>query len=56
MALILASLRAKPNDIIISEHPGERFHPYCQSKLIEALFTKKKTMFSGLLKLIAILY
>jgi predicted ATPase len=42
MALILASLRAKPNDIIISEHPGERFHPYCQSKLIEALFTKKK--------------
>ncbi|MDE5108751.1 MAG: AAA family ATPase, partial [Trichodesmium sp. St17_bin3_1_1] len=26
MGLILASLRAKPNDIIISEHPGEKFH------------------------------
>lgn len=42
MGLILGYLRAKPNDIIISEHPGERFHPYCQSKLIEALFTEKK--------------
>jgi Uncharacterized conserved protein len=42
MGLILASLRAKPNDIIISEHPGRNFHPHCQSKLIEALFTKEK--------------
>ncbi|MDE5108027.1 MAG: hypothetical protein O4808_13510, partial [Trichodesmium sp. St17_bin3_1_1] len=42
MALVLAYLRAKPNDIVISEHPGYKFHPYCQSKLIEVLFTEKK--------------
>ena len=42
MALILGSLRAKPNDIIISEHPASRFHPYVQKELIRALFWKKK--------------
>ena len=42
MGLILGYFRAKSNDIIISEHPGEKFHPHCQSKLIEILFTKKK--------------
>jgi Uncharacterized conserved protein len=40
--LILASLRAKSNDIIISEHPAERFHPYSQNKLIKTLFTERK--------------
>lgn len=42
VALSLASLRAKTGDIVISEHPAERFHPYCQNKLIETLFTNEK--------------
>ena len=42
MGLILGYLRAKPNDVVISEHPGEKFHPFCQSKLIEILFAEKK--------------
>ena len=42
MGLILGYLRAKPNDVVISEHPGEKFHPYCQSELINILFAEKK--------------